>query len=115
MAEKVNGKLGLWSLILGVVAVVIALLPFLSTWFLLLSWLLWVLAPVAILLGIFGIVKNQKKSIAGVVAAVVAIAAYFFVLNSDYIAQQAAEDAAKAGAAVVGAAYDAADDYDYEW
>ncbi len=93
--EKVNGKLGKASLVLGIIAVIFTLLPLLSVWFLVISsWLVWLLVAIGLILGIFAVIKKQNKSIAGLVANILAIILYFVVLNSDAMAERAAKDAA---------------------
>lgn len=94
MAEKVEGKLGKWSLIMGVIGVILALLPFASAWFLLINWLVFIFAGIGALLGIFGYMKNQKRALAGIIASVIAIAAYFMTANC--VADNAVKGAANA-------------------
>jgi FtsH-binding integral membrane protein len=97
MAENANGKLGKASLVLGIIAIVFTLLPLLSVWFLVISsWLVWLLAVVGLILAIIAVVKNQKNSIAGIAACVISIVLYFVVLNSDAMAERAANDVAGA-------------------
>ncbi|MBQ4291128.1 MAG: hypothetical protein II752_00115 [Muribaculaceae bacterium] len=65
------------SIVLGIIALVLAILPFISAWWLLLSWLVWILAILGIVFGVVALVKKQDKGI-GLAINVVAIVLYFF-------------------------------------
>lgn len=94
MAEKVKGALGSCSFAFGIISIILAVLPLISAWFLAINWLLWIFAVIGLILGIVGIIKNQKKSIAGSVLCVLSVVAYFVLLNSDFMAEKAVEDVA---------------------
>lgn len=119
MAEKVKGGFGKSTFVLGIIAVIMALLPLLSAWFLLINWLLWIVAIVGVVLGVVGIVKNQQKAIVGTALNVLAVILYIVIGNSDFMAEKAAKDVSstvKVAADMSKNAYDAYDDYeDYEW
>lgn len=84
------------SVVLGVLAVVIALLPIVSGWFMLLTPLNWAIAPLGIICGVVAIIKSQdlKKSIIGLALSAFALAAPF-VLAEQYV-KSAAESAGNA-------------------
>ncbi len=90
------GKLGKCSFIFGIIAVVVALLPYLSTWFLLVSWLTYIFGAVGIILGVIAFVKKQQKAILGLVLCLASCVGYYFISNSDYIAKKSVENAAEA-------------------
>lgn len=64
------------SLVLGIIAFVFSLLPFLSGWFLALTFLVWILALLAIVFGIIGLCKSQSvgKCVVGLVLSVLSVA-----------------------------------------
>ena len=75
--ENKNVKSG-WataSLVFGIIALVLALLPLLSAWFLILSGLNWGIVPISVICGVVAIVKSQNlvKSIVGIVIGVFAL------------------------------------------
>jgi hypothetical protein len=55
---------------------------------------LWIVAIVGVILGVFGIIKNQQKAIVGTALNVLAVILYIVIGNSDYMAEKAAKDAA---------------------
>ena len=87
--EASVGKLGISSFVIGVIAVVMAFLPYVLPWSILFNWLLLPLAPVGIILGIIGVVKRQVRSLRGLLLCIVAIVAYFLMINNDYITHKA--------------------------
>ena len=105
------GKLGKAAVVLGIIALVFTLLPFISVWFVFLNWLAIPTAGVGIILGIIAVVKKQQKAILGLALCVIAAIAYPLVLKSDALQKKAAEDVAQAGAAISGIATDAAKSY----
>lgn len=77
MEEKKNGGWSKATMVLGIITFVFALLPLLSAWFLFLTPLNWILAPIGIICGIVAIVKSQNmsKSIIGLVLCALAFLA----------------------------------------
>lgn len=62
------------SIVLGIVSLCLNLLPLISAWFLMISWISWICIILAIVFGIIGIVKGAKKpAIIGLVITLVAI------------------------------------------
>lgn len=104
MEEKVKGGLGKASYVLGIIAVIFALLPVLSPWFLVISWLVYVVGIVGAILGAIAIVKKHQKAILGTVLCVGAIVVFMILVRSDWMAKRAAESAANAIENTVGAA-----------
>ncbi len=96
MEEKVKGGLGKASYVLGIIAVIFALLPVLSPWFLVISWLVYVVAIVGAILGVIAIVKKQQKAILGTALCVVSVVAFMLIVSSDWMAKRSAESAASA-------------------
>ena len=94
------GKLGKWAVAMGIIALLFALAPLASTWFVFLNWLAIPFAAIGLILGIIGVIKKHKKAIIGLILCAVAGAAYPLVLKSDYMEKKAAEDAAAAAEAV---------------
>lgn len=82
------------AFILGIIAMVFALLPLLSFWFIFLTFINYVLVPIAIICGVMAFVKsqNQKKTIIGLALAVVAILLPFIM--PDAYVESAADTAA---------------------
>lgn len=66
---------------MGIISVVFALLPLVSAWFMLLTTVNYVLAPVGIICGVVALIKSQNlvKSIVGLVLCVVAISLPFLM------------------------------------
>ena len=95
------GKLGKAAFVLGIIALVFSLSPFLSTWFIILNWLAIPIAGVGIILGVLAVVKKQQKAILGLALCVIAAIAYPLVLKSDALQKKAVEDTAKVAGAVV--------------
>lgn len=73
--QKVAGGWCKASLVFGVIAMVFALLPLLSAWFMILTSLNYLIVPVGIICGIVAIIKSQNlvKSIVGLVLCLLAI------------------------------------------
>lgn len=73
--KKVNGGWCKASMVLGTIAIVLALLPLLSAWFMMLTFLNYLIAPLGVICGIVAIVKSQNmtKSIIGLVLCVLAL------------------------------------------
>ncbi|MBP3317940.1 MAG: hypothetical protein J6L01_05560 [Alistipes sp.] len=91
--EKQNVQMG-WckaSMTLGVIATILSLLPLLSAWFMFLTTINYLLAPIGIICGVVAIVKSQNltKSIIGLVLCVLALCIPF--LLSDYYLESAAD------------------------
>lgn len=100
-----TGKLGKRGFVLGVITAVLAMLPLISVWFLVItSWLVPLLAVIGLVLGVIAYVKKQPKAIHAVVACVAAFALFVFVNNSDAVEKKAEKAAA-------GLVKDAIDDY----
>lgn len=72
--KNVKGGWSTASLVLGIIAMVLALLPLLSAWLMFSTWLNWFIVPFSIICGVVAIVKSQNlvKSIAGMVIGVLA-------------------------------------------
>ena len=95
MSEKVEGKIGTASFVLGIISALFAYLPYATSWAILFNWTLLIFAPIGLTLGIVGAVKGQNRAIRGIVLCAVSIAAYFLVLSNPYIAHKAAETPAE--------------------
>ena len=85
--QKVNGGWSKASVVLGVIAMIFALLPLVSAWFMFLTFLNYFMVPIGVICGIVAIVKHQnlKKSIIGMVLCVLAIVMPF-ILAEYYLA-----------------------------
>ena len=83
-------------MVLGILSVVFALLPLVSAWFMLLTTVNYVLAPVGIICGVVALIKSQNlvKSIVGLVLCVVAICLPF--LMAELYLESAAESVGNA-------------------
>ena len=83
-------------MVLGIISVVFALLPLVSAWFMLLTTVNYVLAPVGIICGVVALIKSQNlvKSIVGLVLCVVAISLPF--LMAELYLESAAESVGNA-------------------
>lgn len=81
---------------MGIISVVFALLPLVSAWFMLLTTVNYVLAPVGIICGVVALIKSQNlvKSIVGLVLCVVAICLPF--LMAELYLESAAESVGNA-------------------
>lgn len=81
---------------MGIISVVFALLPLVSAWFMLLTTVNYVLAPVGIICGVVALIKSQNlvKSIVGLVLCVVAISLPF--LMAELYLESAAESVGNA-------------------
>lgn len=80
--------MGKTSIILGVFALIISLLPLLNGWFLLISWMVWLFATLSLILGIVAIAKKQKNGIVGIVLSVCSVATPF-VFAGQYLENSA--------------------------
>ena len=99
------GKLGKKGFVLGIVAAVLAILPLISVWFLVItSWLVPLLAIIGLVLGVIAYIKKQPKAIHALVACAVGFGLFVFVNNSDVVEKKAEKAAA-------GLVKDAIDDY----
>ncbi|MBO5052888.1 MAG: hypothetical protein J6C44_01485 [Muribaculaceae bacterium] len=113
--QKVKTGMATASMWCGIVAAVIGLAPFISGWFLLLYWAVWVLAILSIVFGVIAIVKKQPlvKPVVGMVLSV------FGLLCPSMFAEQFAKNAIKSAGSAVSAAHsiasevDAYDDLDF--
>ena len=90
MENKKNEGLCKASMVLGVIAMVFALLPLLSAWLVFLSSINYLLVPAGVICGIIALVKGQNtvKSIIGIVLSALAIILPF-VLAEYYLASAA--------------------------
>ena len=90
MENKKNDGLCKASMVLGVIAMVFALLPLLSAWLVFLSSINYLLVPAGVICGIIALVKGQNtvKSIIGIVLSALAIILPF-VLAEYYLASAA--------------------------
>ena len=90
MENKKNDGLCKASMVLGVIAMVFALLPLLSAWLVFLSTINYLLVTIGISCGIVALVKGQNtvKSIIGIVLSALAIILPF-VLAEYYLASAA--------------------------
>ena len=79
------------SMTLGIMSMVFALLPLLSAWFMFLTFINYLLAPIGTICGIVGIVKSQNltKSVIGLVLCVLAICTPFIL--GEYYMESAAD------------------------
>lgn len=84
--KNVKGGWSTASLVLGIIAMVLALLPLLSAWLMFSTWLNWFIVPFSIICGVVAIVKSQNlvKSIAGMVIGVLAFCMPF-ILTEQYV------------------------------
>jgi len=75
--EKKGTGMATASLVLGIIAVVLGLLPLLSGWFLVLFWAVWILAILAIVFGIIALCKKQSvvKPVIGMLLSILGCAA----------------------------------------
>ena len=91
MENKKNGGLCKASLVLGVIAIVFALLPLLNVWFVFLSTINYLLVPAGIICGAIALVKGQNtvKSIVGIVLSILAIA--LPLILAEYYLESAAD------------------------
>lgn len=91
MENKKNGGLCKASLVLGVIAIVFALLPLLNVWFVFLSTINYLLVPASIICGAIALVKGQNtvKSIVGIVLSILAIA--LPLILAEYYLESAAD------------------------
>lgn len=60
-------------MVLGVISLILALLPLVSGWFLMISWLIYILAPLGLIFGIIAIVKKQPKAVVATIVCAVAL------------------------------------------
>lgn len=61
------------SIVLGILALIVSILPLASGWFLIISWLVWIFGPLSIILGIIGLVKKQSNSLIGIILSICAV------------------------------------------
>ena len=94
--QNVKGGWCKASMVLGIISVVFALLPLVSAWFMFLTTVNYVLAPVGIICGVVALIKSQNlvKSIVGLVLCVVAICLPF--LMAELYLESAAESVGNA-------------------
>lgn len=73
--QKVNGGWSKASMVFGVISMILALLPLLSAWFMVLAFANYFIATMGIICGIIAIVKSQNltKSIIGLILCVLAL------------------------------------------
>lgn len=79
--EKKSTGMATASLVLGIIAAVVGLLPLISGWFLMVSWMAWILALLAIIFGIIALCKKQSvaKPVIGIILGLLGCAApYIF-------------------------------------
>ena len=91
MENKKNGGLCKASLVLGVIAIVFALLPLLNVWFVFLGTINYLLVPAGIICGAIALVKGQNtvKSIVGIVLSLLAIS--LPLILAEYYLESAAD------------------------
>lgn len=89
--QKVNGGWCKASVVIGVIAMVLTLLPLASAWFMILTSVNYVLVPIGVICGIVAIVKSQNLIVAivGLVLCILALFMPYFL--SDYYLASAAE------------------------
>lgn len=94
--QKKNGGWCKASVVFGVISIILALLPLVSAWFMFVSALNYVLAPIGIICGVVAIVKsyNVVKSIVGLVLCVLALCAP--MLLAEYYLASAADSVGNA-------------------
>ena len=88
------------SLILGILAIVIGILMFVSPWFLLISWLGWILMVVGLVLGIVALVQKKDKGIGLCANIVAAIILYFGGAHAAEATAKAIGESAAGAAAI---------------
>ena len=90
MENKKNGGLCKASLVLGVIAIVFALLPLLNVWFVFLSTINYLLVPAGVVCGVVALLQGQNtvKAIIGIVLSALAILCPF-VLAEYYVSSAA--------------------------
>lgn len=107
------------SLVCAIVAMVFALLPLLSAWFMFLTALNWVIVPLSIVFGVIAIVKKQNLTKA-IIAMAIAILAFLMprILVEQYV-KSAADTVSNTAGLVNDMSKSAGSDYDdyddYEW
>ena len=60
------------SVILGILALIVSLLPLAHCWFFAISWLYWILGSLSIIFGIIGLIKKKKSALFGIIFSVCA-------------------------------------------
>lgn len=91
--KKVNGGWSKASMVFGIISMILALLPLVSAWFMLLTAVNYLLAPIGIVCGVVAIVKSQNlvKSIIGLLLCVLALctpmllAEYYLASTADSV------------------------------
>lgn len=107
--QKVKEGWSKASMVLGIIAMVIALLPLMSGWFLLLMWINYLVVPAGVICGVIALIKSQnmKKTIIGLALCVVAFSLPYIMAES-YV-ESVAESAAGAINSAAGAINSAAE------
>ena len=84
------------SLVLGILAAILGILMFVSPWFLLLSWLAWILLVVGLVLGIVALVQKKDKGVGLIINIVAGILVW---LGGSHAANKAVDALNEAGTA----------------
>ena len=94
--QKKNGGWCKASVVFGVISIILALLPLVSAWFMFVTALNYVLAPIGIICGVVAIVKsyNVAKSIVGLALCILALCAP--ILLAEYYLASAADSVGNA-------------------
>ena len=104
------------SMICAIIAMVFALLPLLSAWFMFLTMLNWIVVPLSIVFGVIAIVKKQDL-VKAIIAMAIAILAFLMprILVEQYV-KSAADTVSNTVGLVNDMSKSAGSDYDdYEW
>ena len=91
--QKQNGGLSNASMMIGIIAMLFALSPLISAWFMIITWINYLLVPVSIICGVAAIVKSQNliKSIIGILLSILAIC--IPLILAEYFLENAVEAA----------------------
>lgn len=103
--ERTENKKGGWAkaaYILGIIAIIFALLPLLSIWFIFLTTLNYIIVPLCVIFGVIAFIKaqNMKKTIIGVALGVLAICLPWIL--EDQYTKSAEESVSNAASAIKG-------------
>lgn len=100
MERGVNGGWSKATLAFGIIAIIFAILPLISAWFLLLLWIVWVALVGAIVCGIVTVVKKQDIIRAGIGVALCVFALLMPRMFAEQYAESAVDTASNAAKSV---------------
>ena len=89
MEERIEGKAGRASLVIGIIALILAFSPYIWPILLLVNWLICIAAIAGIILGLVGLFKRQQRSLLGFILCIAAVIAYFLVMADERITHAA--------------------------